>query len=333
MLDPQSLEPLRDTKNLLAFSGGSDSTALFFLLLEHGIGFDLAHVNYHTREQSGIEAERAQALARRYGKRCFLFDAPQIARNFEAQARRIRYDFFESLIETHGYRNLVTAHQLDDRLEWLLMQLCKGAGTAELLGMVPVEDRGRYRLVRPLLFTPKKALKSWLEQQAIAWSEDESNADERHLRNRFRHRFAAPMIEEYAEGIARTFRYLQEDTADFSKVKIRRFGAVVLFESALSRTALMRAVDRLLKQEGYVMRRGEKERIIKENEIIIGRRYALSIGKKATLLAPLIDITVPKPFRDTCRRAGIGIRVRPYLFTRPDQFGRLLEALQDGNGF
>jgi 7-cyano-7-deazaguanine synthase in queuosine biosynthesis len=40
----------------VAFSGGGDSTALFFLLLEQNIPFDIAHVNYQTREQSNAKS-------------------------------------------------------------------------------------------------------------------------------------------------------------------------------------------------------------------------------------------------------------------------------------
>ncbi len=47
--------------------------------------------------------------------------------------------------------NLITAHQLNDQLEWLLMRLVKGAGLVELLGLAPVVERDGYRVVRPLL--------------------------------------------------------------------------------------------------------------------------------------------------------------------------------------
>ena len=40
---------IKNSKNLLAFSGGVDSTALFFLLLKENISFDIAIVNYNVR--------------------------------------------------------------------------------------------------------------------------------------------------------------------------------------------------------------------------------------------------------------------------------------------
>ena len=51
---------IKNNKNLLAFSGGVDSSALFFLLQNHKIDFDIAIVNYNTREQSKDEVKYAQ---------------------------------------------------------------------------------------------------------------------------------------------------------------------------------------------------------------------------------------------------------------------------------
>ena len=55
------------------------------------------------------------------------YEAPKIEKNFESSAREIRYGFFEELIQKYGYENLITAHHLGDRFEWMLMQFCKGA--------------------------------------------------------------------------------------------------------------------------------------------------------------------------------------------------------------
>ena len=65
MLHEATLSYLKTRKNLLAFSGGGDSTALFFLLLEQGIPFDIVLVNYQTRPQSDEEEAYAKTLEKR----------------------------------------------------------------------------------------------------------------------------------------------------------------------------------------------------------------------------------------------------------------------------
>ena len=328
MLDEETLPLLSGGKNLLAFSGGGDSTALFFLLLREDIPFDIAHVNYRTRPQSGAEAEYARTLAARYGKRCFVHDAEPIGGNFEARARRIRYDFFESLIAEHGYEKLLTAHQLDDRLEWLLMQLCKGAGLPEMLGMRPVSGHENYMLLRPLLACSRSQLRSWLHEEGIAYFDDESNHDERHLRNRFRRAYAAPLLEAYGNGIRKSFRYLAEDAETLQPGALPETGdSVLLLRTPVKRLELMRTVDRWLKRRGYLMRQGEKKRVMKEDELVIGRRYALSVTPRCVLLAPAADAVMPKSFKEQCRTLGIGPHVRPYLYTDPASFATVKSQL------
>ena len=121
MIEKKIQTRLSSQKNLLAFSGGVDSSALFFLLLEKKIDFDIAIVNYHTRKQSDTEESYAKELADRHGKKCFTHHVRLDQNNFEAEARKVRYLFFDTLFKLHGYTNLITAHQLDDRFEWFLM--------------------------------------------------------------------------------------------------------------------------------------------------------------------------------------------------------------------
>ena len=85
------LSHLRDKKNLLAFSAGVDSSALFFLLVENHIKFDIAIVNYGTRENSDKEEAHAKVLAKTHKLFCHSIKAPKFDTHFEKQARDFRY--------------------------------------------------------------------------------------------------------------------------------------------------------------------------------------------------------------------------------------------------
>ena len=61
---------INTTNNLLAFSAGIDSTALFFLMMEEEILFDIAIVDYNQRLQSKDEVIYATQLAHKYNKKC-----------------------------------------------------------------------------------------------------------------------------------------------------------------------------------------------------------------------------------------------------------------------
>ncbi|WP_241856215.1 tRNA lysidine(34) synthetase TilS [Sulfurimonas lithotrophica] len=201
MLKSDVLEHLKSSKNLLAFSAGVDSSALLCLLLDANIKFDIAIVDYGLRVQSKDEVAYAKELADKYNIKCFIHKAEKIDTNFEASARKIRYDFFESLIQDNGYDNLLTAHHLGDRFEWMLMQFCKGAGCAELSGMKSVQNKKNYKLIRPLLHLDKSELLEYLKNNKIKYFEDKSNFDESYTRNSFRHGYTNPLISEHLDGI------------------------------------------------------------------------------------------------------------------------------------
>jgi len=329
MLAKETLPLLKKGKNLLAFSGGIDSSALFFLLMHEDIPFDIAIVNYQTREQSVQEAAYAKALAQEFGKECYLLETELGRQNFEANARRLRYDFFEDLVEQHGYTNLITAHQLDDRLEWLLMQLTKGAGLYELLGAQTVEKRDGYRLIRPLLETSKAELKTFLEKNGLRSFDDESNADERYRRNFFRHNIASPLLESHKSGIKKSFEYLNEDLKALysEEAAVQTIGQLHWFRHTGSRRSALIMADRLLKNLGFLMRQGDKERLKTEDEHIVGRRYVVAFHTDYCFIAPYVTNSMPKPFKERCRLLGIPKKLRPYLYENEDGFNTVLSLL------
>ncbi len=71
MISQNVREKLSSGANLLAFSHGIDSTALFYILEEAGIKFDLAMVDYNVREQSKSEIKSAKELADKFGKKIY----------------------------------------------------------------------------------------------------------------------------------------------------------------------------------------------------------------------------------------------------------------------
>ncbi len=62
---------LKRGKNLLAFSYGSDSSVLFYLLMQEKIDFDLVMINYKTRKNSDLEELKAKELALKFHKKIF----------------------------------------------------------------------------------------------------------------------------------------------------------------------------------------------------------------------------------------------------------------------
>ncbi len=314
------LDLLKKGRSLLAFSGGVDSTALFHLLIVHDIDFDIAHVNYHARDQSDQEEADAITLAKRYNKMWYTQSSPLNGADFENRAREERYRFFGYVIQKYRYDYLLTAHQLNDRLEWLIMQMCRGSGLPELLGIRSYDLRDELTIIRPLLEWDRESIEAYLHDHSIPYHIDESNTDERYTRNFFRHRYSTPMMREYRDAIRRSFRYLEEDnnalidTAEFSAID--RFAYM---PNPINIRSLVFSIDRFFKREGYVLTKNDKEALKKGGEHVIARRYVVAIDPNHTFIAPYEpNIVMDKGFREECRRLKIAPKLRGYLFGAPE---------------
>ncbi len=302
-------------KNLLAFSAGIDSSALFFLLLENKIPFDIALVNYGTRENSDREEEHAYALAKKHHLTCHTVKAPKFTSHFEQNARNFRYKYFEDLIKTQGYNTLLTAHQLNDQLEWFLMRLTKGAGVSELLGLEEVSQREGYTLIRPLLPYSKEELVEYLKAHEHPYFIDESNSNEKYERNRFRKTFSDPLITEFKEGIARSFEYIRNDKAilekGFEVIYSEKQLRIIKLYTQESKT---KAIDLALKNLGYLLSASQREEIGKEDSLVIGEEWAIERQGEFIYIAPYLDIVMPKKFKEKCRIQKIPSKIRAYCF-------------------
>jgi len=315
MLRIQNKDELQTSKNLLAFSAGGDSTALFFLLLENNIRFDIAIVDYEVRAQSKEEVAYAKELALKYKLKCFVHTAEQIETNFEANARESRYNFFEQLIDEHHYETLLTAHHLGDRFEWMLMQFCKGAGCAEISGMKNRDKRSNYTLLRPILHLDKQELLEYLNKKNIRYFNDASNSNTKYKRNEFRLHHTTPLLEKYRSGIKQSFDYIDEDVAELIQdIEVKTLNKLAYFKNSHSKRSNIYAIDKYLKSQKQIITANERA-LLKENDsIVLGRKSVVCSVKEYIFIAPYTQTQkMDKAFREKMRILKIDPKLRGYL--------------------
>jgi tRNA(Ile)-lysidine synthase len=222
---------------LVGLSGGSDSVALAFLLLElskHG-GFvlaGLAHFNHQLRPTAGRDEAFCRDLAVRVGLTIVVgsADVKTYAEthrlSIEDAARRLRYEFLEGTAVETGATRIAVGHTEDDQAETFLLKLMRGAGMTGLGAVYP----RRGMVIRPLLDVTHEELRAYLEARGEAWVEDETNADLENPRNRVR-RVVLPELDRAAGGstraaLARAARLIREDTAWLDAQAAERFEAL-----------------------------------------------------------------------------------------------------------
>ncbi|MFI5316082.1 MAG: tRNA lysidine(34) synthetase TilS [Myxococcota bacterium] len=201
----------RAVRTLAAVSGGSDSLALLHALLALGQRVGVAHVHHGLR---GAEADREQefvaSLCRQLG---VPFHTERVdartrdGRSPEARARALRYEALERMRVAGDYASLLTAHQLDDQAETVLLRALRGSSPAGLASIRPSLDGGR--VLRPLLGLRRAELAEYLARRGLEFATDSSNAERAIPRNRLRAE-VVPVLEAIAPAAVANLAKLAE---------------------------------------------------------------------------------------------------------------------------
>jgi tRNA(Ile)-lysidine synthase len=222
----------------VAVSGGADSVALLLLLLELreklGIVLSVVHFNHKLRGKASDADEAFVAkLAAKHGLD-FHSASVYVAKkakderaNLEDAARRARYDYFRSLVESGTCTRIAVAHTADDQAETVLAHLLRGTGLAGLGGIHPVAGP----VVRPLLSVRRSELRRFLRAQKQTWREDATNRDTKRMRARIRKKLL-PLLQkqfqpEIVEHLATLAGLAREDEAFLDAVAEERSQALV----------------------------------------------------------------------------------------------------------
>ncbi|RZV57915.1 MAG: tRNA lysidine(34) synthetase TilS [Flavobacteriaceae bacterium] len=180
---------LKDTRSLLAISGGIDSVVLAHLCHELKLDIALAHCNFNLRgEESDADEQFVIDLSDALDLEVFVenFETESYAKqnglSIQMAARELRYNWFEELSGQLKFDYILTAHHSDDNLETFLINLSRGTGLDGLIG-IPLKNK---KIVRPLLFFSRATIEKYAKDHKLKWREDTSNESDKYLRNALR---------------------------------------------------------------------------------------------------------------------------------------------------
>lgn len=168
-------------KFVVAFSGGSDSALLAFLLKEQKFTFRLVHVEHPNSKASkdGSQiSEFCKSWAAYYDVQitCVKVEIDQFilkSKGIEAAERDARYDALYK--ELHQDETLLTGHHLDDSVETFLFRIARGSSAKGLSGIQ--KNSEKLRLIRPLISYSKNQIQSAVAAAAVLYGHDFTNSE------------------------------------------------------------------------------------------------------------------------------------------------------------
>lgn len=186
----------KEAKILVGVSGGSDSVFLLLSILEtlkieninikNKLG--VAHINYSLRgNDSDADQLFVENLCDKKNIKCFSKKI-QIKNyaNLEAKCRKIRFNFFKDLSNTHNYNVVALAHIFEDRVENLIMKLLKGGSLETMIQPKSRTLINELTYIRPLITIPKKLIMDALCSIGQSYRTDKTNFENEFFRNKIR---------------------------------------------------------------------------------------------------------------------------------------------------
>ncbi|MBO5059305.1 MAG: tRNA lysidine(34) synthetase TilS [Clostridia bacterium] len=225
---------------LVGFSGGADSTALLHILCtlapKLGLTVACAHINHGLRETADRDMNFCRRLCEQLGVPfyCLCADIKSGAKaagdSEELYARKVRYDYFDSL----GFDKIATAHNKNDVAETLLFNFMRGASVKGLSGIPYM----RGNIIRPLLDVKKEEIIGFCRENGYDFVTDETNFEAIYSRNKIRLDLI-PQIEHefnpnFVEVVTRNSRLFAQDSDFLEKLAQEKYSGEIRAEELKS---------------------------------------------------------------------------------------------------
>ena len=194
----KSIEPNK-LSFAIAYSGGLDSSVLLHASLELlKVGYIGSLRAIHVNHGIYPDSNQWETFCE---NRCRQNNIPFFCQKFylaknnatsELDARKVRYQYFETIIEKGEY--LLFAHHQDDQVETLLFRLFRGTGIRGLGGIPEKRHLGKGYLARPLINITRNEIKRYAKDFDLDWVDDPSNLESEYSRNFLRNE-VIPLLE------------------------------------------------------------------------------------------------------------------------------------------
>ncbi|MDD4747568.1 MAG: tRNA lysidine(34) synthetase TilS [Salinivirgaceae bacterium] len=180
----------RNSKLLVAVSGGADSMVLLWLLQKCNVEIVVAHCNFNLRAtDSDLDQQLVQKYCQVNGVQLFVksFNTIEEAKakgiSIEMAARDLRYQWFDELSAQVSADYIATGHHCNDNVETVFLNMTRGTGLRGICGMKSKNGT----IVRPLLWALRSDIEEFAHDNNIPYRTDHTNIDTAIPRNRFRH--------------------------------------------------------------------------------------------------------------------------------------------------
>lgn len=182
----------------------------------------VCHINHGIRENAKLDEIYVKKFCEKLNVPFFalhanvLDEAKRVRRGVEETGRMIRYQFFEEIMQRENFNKIAIAHNKNDNVETIIMNVLRGSGTYGLKGIEA--KSGKY--IRPLIEISREEIEYFTAKYNTR--HDESNDENEYTRNKIRNIVIPYVKKEFNPNIVDTITRLssisKEETEYLDKI-------------------------------------------------------------------------------------------------------------------
>lgn len=282
-----------DNYIVVGVSAGPDSMCLLNLLEKKTNKIIVCHINHNIREQSIIEEEYLKKYCQEHN---LIFESMTIKEykenNFENEARKIRYKYYEEILQKYNSNKLFLAHHGDDLIETILMKIERVSNIEGYAGIKRISKVKGYDIIRPLLPYTKNDIITYNKSHNITYYIDSSNTNIDYTRNWYRHKIL-PILKEKDKNIHLKFLKYSETLQEYNEYIDREINKKIpnIYQNNIINIDILNKEDPFLKKNilYYIM-----NDIYNNESNIITEKHIQNILTMINSNKPNLSINIPQ---------------------------------------
>ena len=220
-------------KIVLGVSGGPDSMTMLNILnnisVNEIINFQIVvcHINHMIREEAVLDEEYVCKFCNKNNIEFYSLraDVETIAKNekigTEEAGRKVRYEFFEKVLDKTNSNKIATAHTANDNAETVLMNIIRGSGISGLKGIEKIRD-GKF--IRPIIECSRDEIENYCKENNLNPRIDKTNMENIYTRNKVRNLLIPYIQENFNPNLVQSLNRLSslaQEQNEFVESKIK----------------------------------------------------------------------------------------------------------------
>ena len=235
-------------KLVLGVSGGPDSISMLNILKEIKEEWQfqiyVAHINHMIRKEADDDETYVQQYCENNNIQFFVkrVNVQEIANiqkmGTEEAGRNIRYEFFEEVLQKVGANKIAIAHNKNDKIETIVMNLLRGSGLSGLKGIEPIREQ---RIIRPLIECERQEIEQYCEQYKLEPRIDKTNFENDYTRNKIRNIVIPYIKNEFNPNIIETMDRLSQvatEESNYIELQVEKIYQKLLIERSQNQIIL-----------------------------------------------------------------------------------------------